>query len=873
MRRLNRAARSPRSRAPQAFQGCDGQYPYGGIIMSEPGFQVGPYRVVEVLGEGGMGVVYLAEQSEPVRRQVALKLLKSGADSAQVLARFDQERQALAVMDHPSIAKVFDAGVTDDGRPYFAMEFVTGAPLTRYCDDRRLSIRKRVGLFVDLCHAVQHAHQKGVIHRDLKPQNVLVSDVDGRSLPRIIDFGIAKATQANVFDGTQLTRDDQVVGTPAYMSPEQIDGSGDMDTRTDIYALGVLLYEILSGALPYDRKAYRGWAAVATQVHRDPPSLARRFADLADTQETVSANRGTTPPVLRRELAGDLGWIVSRAMEKDKEQRYETANAMALDLARFLNHEPVRARGATTAYLMRKFVRRNRLGVAFGATVALGVIGFSIVTKVQADRIAQARDEADARRGQAEGLVDFMLGDLREKLEPIGRLEILDDVGEQATQYFSAIPEEQFSDEELASRSRSLYQIGKVRLDQGDSKSAVAGFVESLRLAKALSDRAPDDPDRLFGLSQSHFYVGYASWLAGDLEAAEREFLGYMTAAERLVDMQPENLDYRLELGFAHGNLGMVREGGGDLSGAAQAYALSLVAKGSLVERDSLNGGWIRELAETHNKLGVINRKLGDYKGAQEQHTLELELKTRLRGLDPQHADWKYRFSWALAYSADVRRDLGALDESLEFRDRQIAVLDSLVELDPTNARWRRARGLAWRDRGAVLVRLGRSGDARVSLDRSMAELTGPDAADLGSEQGAGDLAYVNVARAELALAVDDPIAALEATEAVLSSFSANPVSNSSGAGILGEAQRLRGRAFLALGRADEAGAAWERALDVIEPFSRGEARSQFRPLRAELLMMLGRTVEARHELEVLRASGYVDSALDELHPALSEPS
>jgi serine/threonine protein kinase len=527
--------------------------------------RVGPYAIVGILGEGGMGVVYRAEQTEPVRRVVALKVLSKDEATADVLARFAAERQALAVMDHPSIAKVFDAGTTDDGRPYFAMELVDGDTIVDYCDDRRLGIRARVALFADVCRAVQHAHQKGVIHRDLKPSNVMVSDIDGRALPRIIDFGIAKALEPEEFDGTHLTQDDEVVGTPAYMSPEQVLGSADIDTRSDVYSLGVLLYQLLIGSLPYDSAAYRGWASFAAHLHRDPPNLTHRLAELADTQVTVATLRGTTPPTLRTQLSGDLDWIVSRAMEKERDERYETANGLALDLERFLADDPVRARGASTAYLVRKFVRRNRLGVGFAATVVTGLVAFAGAMTVQADRIARARDEAEARRGQAEGLIDFMLGDLREKLEPMGRLELLDDVGEQAIGYFSSLPEGQFTDDELQSRSQALYQIGSVRLDQGNSAEAVGAFAESLRLAKALADRDPGNSERLFGLSQSHFYVGYAAWLEGDFDAAEEEFQGYMRVARELVDREPGNLDYRLELGYAHSNLGSVREDRGDL--------------------------------------------------------------------------------------------------------------------------------------------------------------------------------------------------------------------------------------------------------------------------------------------------------------------
>ena len=650
------------------------------------------------------------------------------------------------------------------------------------------------------------------------------------------------------------------------MSPEQIDGSGDVDTRTDVYALGVLLYEILLGALPYDPEAYRGWAAVAAQLHRDPPTPAKRLAELSDTQETIAELRSTTPALLKRELAGDLGWIVSRAMEKDRERRYETANAMALDLMRFLGHEPVRARSGTTAYVLSRFVRRNRLGVAFGTTVALGLVGLSVVTTIQADRIARARDEADTRRGQAEGLVDFMLGDLREKLEPIGRLDVLDDVGEQATRYFGSIPEEQFSDDELASRSQALYQIGSVRLDQGDSESAVGAFVESLRLARSMSERAPDDPDRLFGLSQSHFYVGYASWLAGDLGAAEREFLGYLEAAERLIEMDPRSLDYRLELGFAHGNLGMVREGRGDLSGAADAYALSLEAKQFLVERDSTNGGWIRELAETHNKLGVISRKRGDYAGAIEQHTTELELKRRLLALNQRNADWIFRFAWALGYMADAKRATGGLEEGLVLRDRQVAIIDSLVASDPGSARWQRSRGLARGAQGALLLALGRISEAERSADRAIEELESLQRADPTAVNRRFELASVQTLRAELTLASGRPAsAALAGSDEALALLANDSPSTWFRAETVGTAHRIRGYALSALNRPDDASRAWETALATIEEFTGQGERSQFRPLRAELLFMLGRADEARDDFDTLRASGYVDAALEKL--------
>jgi tetratricopeptide (TPR) repeat protein len=834
-------------------------------MASYPPDRIGAYRVVDTLGEGGMGVVYLAEQSEPVRRHVALKVLKAGVDSREVLARFDAERQALAIMDHPSIAKIFDAGVTEDGRPWFAMERVEGVPIVAFCDTKRLTLRQRVRLFADVCAAVQHAHQKGVIHRDLKPSNVLVSEVDGKPLPRIIDFGIAKAAQGAGFDGTHLTTDDQIIGTPAYMSPEQIDGSKDIDTRADVYALGVLLYEVLVGALPHEAVMYRGWAAVVTTSQRDTPPPWKRFTELGDARAAIADARSATSSELRRELAGDLGWIVTRAMERDRERRYETANGMALDLRRYLGHEPVRARGTTTRYVVRKFVERHRIGVAFGATVAAGLVAFAVITSVQAGRIARARDEAEARRGQAEGLIDFMLTDLRKKLEPIGRLDVLDDVGDQAIKYFASIPRDQFTDAELASRSQALYQIGSVRLDQGNSPAAVAAFAESLRLAEELADRAPDDTTRLYGLAQSHFYVGFASWRAGDLPAAEQQFLGYMDAAQHLVTLSPENLDYRLELGFAHSNLGSVREARGDLGGAVEAYLLTLDAERSLVEHDSTNIDWVGELAETHDKLGVVYRKLGEYGRARDEHEAEIELKTHILGMDPNQSYWRYRLTWAMGFLADVLQATGELDRELSLRTRAVGALDSLVAQDAGNAAWRRAHAVALRGRADALLRLGRARQAAGSLDPARRELHSLLRADSTNTRLPFDLARVYVVDSEVAQQEGRHAAALVAADSAASLAGSDAGTTSTRAETVALAQLQRGRALEALGRPDEAVQCWALALSTLEPFMAGTDRNQFLPLHAEALLLLDRGEEARSDVEALRGMGYVDSRLSAL--------
>jgi WD40 repeat protein/serine/threonine protein kinase len=347
-------------------------------IAERPGIVIGPYKLLEQIGEGGFGVVFMAEQTQPVRRKVALKVLKPGMDTRQVVARFEAERQALALMDHPNIAHVFDGGATASGRPYFVMELVRGVPITSFCDQSHLSVRERLELFMDVCQAVQHAHLKGIIHRDLKPTNVLVTLHDDRSVVKVIDFGVAKATGQQLTEKTLFTNFAQMIGTPLYMSPEQAQMSGlDVDTRTDIYALGVLLYELLTGTTPFDRERLRtaGYDEVRRIIRDEEPARpSTRISTLGPAANTASANRKSDPKKLRQLLRGELDWIVMRALEKDRNRRYETASAFAADVQRYLADEPVQACPPSAGYRFRKFARRNRTVLATGLALAVAVL-------------------------------------------------------------------------------------------------------------------------------------------------------------------------------------------------------------------------------------------------------------------------------------------------------------------------------------------------------------------------------------------------------------------------------------------------------------------------------------------------------------------
>jgi eukaryotic-like serine/threonine-protein kinase len=372
--------------------------PIGATATPETTF-IGPYKLLRRLGEGGMGQVWLAEQTAPVRRQVALKLIRVGRSDDDLLQRFRSERQSLAMMDHPAIAKVFDAGATPDGQPYFVMEHVTGVSITKYCDDKCLTIRQRLELFFQVCEGVQHAHQKAIIHRDLKPANILVKEVDGKPIPRIIDFGLAKAVGSQISDETMMTRAGDWVGTPGYMSPEQADGSIDIDTRTDVYSLGVILYVLLTGDQPFDMSQWKNqpfYESMRRLREIDPlkPSTKIRKQDPV-TLARWAQKRQNEPRMLVRQVSGDLDCIVLKALEKDRNRRYATPLELAADVDRYLRNAPVSAHPAGLTYRTRKYVGRHRVGVSVAAAGLVLLIGFAVAQAIELRKIRQQRDRAD----------------------------------------------------------------------------------------------------------------------------------------------------------------------------------------------------------------------------------------------------------------------------------------------------------------------------------------------------------------------------------------------------------------------------------------------------------------------------------------------
>jgi len=481
--------------------------PAGAPIIEGPGTVIGPYRLLEQIGEGGFGVVFLAEQQQPVRRRVALKVIKPGMDTRQVTARFEAERQALALMEHPNIARVLEGGETATGRPYFVMELVRGVPVTEYCDRHHLTVRQRLELFATICHAVQHAHQKGIVHRDLKPSNILVSAPDGAPVAKVIDFGVAKALGQQLTDKTLFTQVVQMIGTPLYMSPEQAERGGlDIDTRSDIYALGVLLYELLTGVPPFDRARLE--TATYDEIRRmireeEPAQPSTRIQTLGDTATTATSNRRTDPARLVRLLRGELDWIVMKCLEKDRRRRYPSANELALDLRRFLDGEPVTAGPATLRYKAWKVAHRHRALLGAAAAFALLLVAGSAVSVWMAVRATRAernatmeRDKAVKRLEQVERGIE-LLGSLFENLDP--RAEEKDGkplralLGERLEEAVRQLEGETVGDPHAVARLQHTLAVSLVGL--GHPEKAIALFTKARETFAAML--GPDHPDTL----------------------------------------------------------------------------------------------------------------------------------------------------------------------------------------------------------------------------------------------------------------------------------------------------------------------------------------------------------------------------------------
>jgi len=680
----------------------------------------GKYKLLEELGSGGMGVVYLAEQVDPVRRRVALKIIKLGMDTRQVVARFETERQALAVMDHPNIAKVLDAGATGTGRPYFVMELARGIPITDYCDRHKLSTRDRLRLFIAVCQAAQHAHQKGVIHRDLKPSNILVVVQDDRPVPKIIDFGIAKATDHRLARQTLFTEQGQLIGTPEYMSPEQAEMSGlDVDTRTDVYSLGVILYELLAGALPFEAGKLRsaGFGEIQRIIREtEPPKASTRLSTLKDTQVKIAEQRGTDPGSLLKLLRGDLDWITMKAMAKDRTHRYSTASELAADIERYLRHEPVSAGPPSTAYRIRKYIRRHKLGVAAAAVVMLAVLIGTAGTTIGLVRAVRAEKKAVEEAATAKRVSDFLV-DLFQVSDPgeargntITAREILDKGAAQIDRGLEDQPSVRARLVETIGtvyRSLGLYDraismlekaleitrgvygndhlivadalhnLGIVYDDQGKYEEAASLFRQSLEIRE--KKLGPDDPE----VARSLNSLAIVYWNQGKFEDAEPLLERSLAIKEKALGPDAPDLANTLI------NLGVLKHSQRKYDEAETLFKRALVISEKKLGADHPDLGTIL------NNLGSLYEDQGRRADAEPMYLRSLAIWEKALG--PDHPD----VAIAVHNLANLYRNLDRFAEAEPLYLRSLAIWEKTLEPDhPYIAISLRERANLYRDQG-----------------------------------------------------------------------------------------------------------------------------------------------------------------------------
>jgi serine/threonine protein kinase len=666
--------------------------------------QIGPYRILQQIGEGGFAKVYLAEQDVPVRRRVALKILKPGMDKVHVVARFDAERQALAMMQHPNVAKVFDAGMTGRGRPFFAMEYVPGESITTFCDRQQYTTRQRLELFCQACAAVQHAHQKAIIHRDLKPSNILVTLEDHAPRAKVIDFGVAKAVGQPLTEQTLYTYAGELIGTPEYMSPEQADTNPlDIDTRSDIYSLGIVLYELLCGTVPFDPAILRtaGVSGIQRIIREvEPPRPSTKLGSLGERAHDVARSRQTQLAALEKELHSELEWIPLKAMRKERDRRYGSAAQLAEDIHNYLQKRPLLAGPESKLYRLRKFARRNRSPIAavsaLGVALLLGAVTTGIMyVRSERQRLETLRQSeiAQSRFNDVRQLANRFLFDVHDKIANLaGSTPARASLVQTALEYLQKLSSQAGDDPDLLREIFAAYiRVGDVQgnpygANLGDNQGALASYRKALHIARQLANADPTSGRAQRDLAQSHQRIGDVLFAVKDTSAALESHREAMGIVQKLAGANPADARAQRDLAVCYNRTGDVLAASADRSGALECFQKSLAIVQKLAEADPKNTRAQRDLSVGHERIGDMLSADGDTSGALDQYRKGMDIAQKLADDDPGNAKVQRSLSVRHSRIAAMLTANGDANGALESYRKSLAIAQKLADADPTNA-------------------------------------------------------------------------------------------------------------------------------------------------------------------------------------------